>query len=110
MDIVAGEVEPDFGALARPDWLADDTMHFFSCRWGWDSEPRFLREAEWFGEGNCAFRKRLMAGRAFPADLGRKGDGLMTNEGIVFMEMRSAGAATYHVPAAPVSHLIHPIG
>ncbi|KAA0577852.1 glycosyltransferase family 2 protein [Azospirillum sp. B21] len=106
--IVAGEVEPDFGALPRPGWLADDMMHFFSCRWGWDSEARFLRENEWFGEGNCAFRKRLMDGRCFPTDLGRKGDGLLTNEGIVFMQMRNAGAATYYVPAATVSHFIHP--
>ncbi|AWB08092.1 glycosyltransferase family 2 protein (plasmid) [Azospirillum humicireducens] len=108
VDIVAGEVEPDFGTLSRPDWLADDMMHLFSCRWGWDSEARFLRETEWFGEGNCAFRKRLMAARSFPTDLGRKGDGLLANEGMVFMEMRSAGAATYYVPAATVSHLIHP--
>ena len=108
VDIVAGEVEPDFGALSRPDWLADDMLHFFSCRWGWDSEPRFLRDAEWFGEGNCAFRKRLMAGHAFPTDLGRRGDGLLANEGIIFTEMRRAGAATYYVPAATVSHFIHP--
>ncbi|CBS91530.1 glycosyltransferase family 2 protein [Azospirillum lipoferum] len=108
VDIVAGEVEPDFGALPRPDWLADDMMHSFSCRWGWDSDSRFLREGEWFGEGNCAFRKRLMAGRSFSTDLGRKGDGLLTNEGMVFMEMRSAGAATYYVPSATVFHLIHP--
>jgi glycosyltransferase involved in cell wall biosynthesis len=108
VDIVAGEVEPDFGAVPRPDWLADDMLHFFSCRWGWDSESRFLREKEWFGEGNCAFRKRLMDGRAFPTGLGRKGDGLLTNEGIVFNEIRAAGAAAYYVPSAAVFHFIHP--
>lgn len=108
VDIVAGEVEPDFGDVPRPDWLTDTMLHLFSCRWGWDSEARFLREAEWFGEGNCAFRKRLMDGRSFPTDLGRKGDGLLANEGMVFMEMRGAGAAVYYVPAATVSHVIHP--
>jgi len=108
VDIVAGEVDPDFGPEPRPGWLADDMLHLFSCRWGWDSQSRFLRESEWFGEGNCAFRKRLMAGRAFPTDLGRKGDGLLMNEGIVFTEMRGAGAATYYVPSATVFHFIHP--
>ncbi|WP_372400658.1 glycosyltransferase family A protein (plasmid) [Azospirillum sp. HJ39] len=108
VDIVAGEVEPDFGELSRPAWLADDLLHFFSCRWGWDSDSRFLHEKEWFGEGNCAFRKRLLNGRSFPTDLGRKGDGLLSNEGVVFLELRAAGAATYYVPSATVSHFIHP--
>lgn len=108
VDIVAGEVDPDFGDMPRPDWLADTMLHFFSCRWGWDSEPRFLTEAEWFGEGNCAFRKRLMNGRAFPTDLGRRGDVLLANEGALFTEMRNAGAETYYVPSATVLHFIHP--
>ncbi|WP_247871815.1 glycosyltransferase family 2 protein [Azospirillum sp. TSO35-2] len=108
VDLVAGEVEPDFGDQPRPDWLGDDLLHFFSCRWGWDSASRFLQDHEWFGEGNCAFRKRLLADRGFPTDFGRKGDGLMSNEGVVFLELRAAGAATYYVPEAMVFHRIHP--
>jgi len=108
VDIVAGEVEPDFGDQPRPDWLSDDLMHSFSCRWGWDTQPRFLQLQEWFGEGNCAFRKSLMANREFPTGLGRKNGGLMSNEGVVFQDMRRAGAKVYYVPGAYVLHRIHP--
>lgn len=41
VDIVAGEVEPDFGALARPDWLADDMMHFFHAVGAGTASPAF---------------------------------------------------------------------
>lgn len=107
VDIVAGEVEPDFGGIPRPDWLSDDMLHIFSCRWGWDTEARFLRPQEWFGEGNCAFRKRLFDTQEFPTDLGRNGGNLMSSEGAVFAPLRAKGAATYFVPQAKVSHRIH---
>ncbi|QCG92286.1 glycosyltransferase (plasmid) [Azospirillum sp. TSH100] len=108
VDMVAGEVDPDFGDHSRPDWLTDGLLHVFSCRWGWDSVPRFLKPGEWFGEGNCAFRKRLVDGRGFPTDLGRSGDGLMSSEGMLFTALRAAGATAYYVPGARVSHHIHP--
>ncbi len=107
VDIVAGEVEPDFGGVPRPDWLSDDMLHIFSCRWGWDTEARFLKPQEWFGEGNCAFRKRLFGSQGFPTDLGRSGGNLMSSEGAVFVALRAAGAATYFVPQAKVTHRIH---
>lgn len=108
VDMVAGEVDPDFGAHARPDWLNDDFLAVFSCHWGWDTESRFLKPGEWFGEGNCAFRKRLLDGRGFPTDVGRSGDGLMSSEGMLFTALRAAGATVYYVPGARVSHYIHP--
>ncbi|CAO3459305.1 Glycosyl transferase, group 2 family protein [Azospirillum largimobile] len=108
VDMVAGEVDPDFGVHPRPDWLTDDLLHVFSCRWGWDTESRFLKPGEWFGEGNCAFRKRLLDGQGFPTDLGRSGDGLMSSEGMLFTALRAAGATAYYVPGARVSHCIHP--
>lgn len=107
VDIVAGEVEPDFGGFARPDWLGDDMLHIFSCCWGWDTQARFLNPQEWFGEGNCAFRKRLLDTQGFPTDLGRTGGNLMSSEGAVFAALRAGGAATYFVPQAKVSHRIH---
>lgn len=108
VDMVAGEVDPDFSGHPRPDWLTDGLLHVFSCRWGWDTEPRFLKPGEWFGEGNCAFRKRLLDGRGFPTDVGRNGDGLMSSEGMLFTALRAAGATVYYVPGARVSHRIHP--
>lgn len=108
VDMVAGEVDPDFAGHPRPDWLTDGLLHVFSCRWGWDTESRFLKPGEWFGEGNCAFRKRLMDGRGFPTDVGRSGDGLMSSEGTLFTALRAAGATVYYVPGARVSHRIHP--
>ncbi|CAO3361445.1 Glycosyl transferase, group 2 family protein [Azospirillum palustre] len=107
VDIVAGEVEPDFGDQPRPDWLSDDLLQFFSCRWGWDTQPRFLQLSEWFGEGNCAFRKALMTGRQFPTDMGRKSGGLMSNEGVIFHDMRREGAKAYYLPSTFVLHHIH---
>lgn len=107
VDIVAGEVEPDFADVPRPDWLGDDLLHIYSCRWGWDTQSRFLKPAEWFGEGNCAFRKRLLDGKGFAIDLGRRGDNLMSSEGILFVALRAAGAGTYYVPEAQVTHHIH---
>lgn len=107
VDMVAGEVDPDFGDSARPDWLTDSMLHTFSCRWGWDTEPRFLKPEEWFGEGNCAFRKRLLVERGFPTDLGRSGGNLMSSEGIVFTALRAAGAKAYYEPRALVTHRIH---
>lgn len=108
VDMVAGEVDPDFAGHPRPDWLTDGLLHVFSCRWGWDTESRFLKPSEWFGEGNCAFRKRLLGGRGFPTDVGRSGDGLMSSEGMLFTSLRAGGATVYYVPGARVSHHIHP--
>lgn len=108
VDIVAGEVEPDFGTAGRPDWLADTFLHMFSCRWGWDTKPRFLQDREWFGEGNCAFRKRLFDHCRFNGDLGRRGDSLGAAEGIVFTRFRQQGASAFYAPDAKVSHFIHP--
>jgi len=108
VDIVAGEVDPDFGDSSRPDWLADELLHMFSCRWGWDTKPRFLQEKEWFGEGNVAFRKRLFAGVGFDPALGRRGDALTSSEGVVFTLLRHQGARAFYAPDAKVSHFIHP--
>ncbi|MEI6239837.1 MAG: glycosyltransferase family 2 protein [Planctomycetia bacterium] len=108
VDIVAGEVDPDFGDSPRPDWLADEFLHMFSCRWGWDTKPRFLQEKEWFGEGNVAFRKRLFAGVGFDPALGRRGDALTASEGVVFTLLRQHGARAFYAPDAKVSHFIHP--
>lgn len=108
VDMVAGEVDSDFGSHPRPDWLTDGLLHVFSCRWGWDTESRYLKPSEWFGEGNCAFRKRLLDGCGFPTDVGRSGDGLMASEGTLFTALRAGGATVYYVPHARVSHRIHP--
>jgi glycosyltransferase involved in cell wall biosynthesis len=108
VDIVAGEVEPDFGDVGRPDWLVDAFLQMFSCRWGWDTKPRFLQDQEWFGEGNCAFRKRLFTAAGFDARLGRRGDSLGAAEGIVFTQFRQQGARAFYAPDAKVSHFIHP--
>src|SRR5690606_18703218 len=63
VDMVGGEVDPDFGSARRPAWLTDNLLQVYSCRWGWDTEARFLKPREWFGEGNCAVRAALFAGR-----------------------------------------------
>ena len=108
VDMVAGEVEPDFGAAGRPDWLVDEFLHMFSCQWGWDTTPRFLEDQEWFGEGNCAFRSRLFGSGGFDPQLGRRGDSLSAAEGIVFTRFRQQGARAFYAPDAKVSHFIHP--
>ena len=108
VDIVAGEVDPDFGDSPRPDWLADELLEMFSCRWGRDTKPRYLQEKEWFGEGNVAFRKRLFAGVGFDPTLGRRGDALTSSEGVVFTLLRHQGARAFYAPDAKVSHFIHP--
>lgn len=107
VDIVAGEVEPDFAGQARPDWLTDDYLHALSCRWGWDTAPRFLKPNEWFGEGNCAFRKALFAGRGFNVALGRRDGALSSSEGVIFQKLRQEGARAYYEPRAVAFHHIH---
>ncbi|HEY9569177.1 MAG TPA: glycosyltransferase family A protein, partial [Thalassobaculum sp.] len=106
-DMVGGEVDPDFGSARRPDWLTDNLLQVYSCRWGWDTEARFLEPREWFGEGNCAVRATLFAGRSFDTGLGRSGASLMGGEGGLFLEMREAGAKAWFEPAARVWHRIH---
>ncbi|MBF0335489.1 MAG: glycosyltransferase family 2 protein [Alphaproteobacteria bacterium] len=106
--MVGGEVDPDFGESVRPDWLADDILHMLSCHWGWDTQPRFLKAQEWFGEGNCAIRKAILPTAPFRADLGRSGDDLTGSEGVLFLELRAGGHAAYYAPDARVSHHIHP--
>lgn len=108
VDIVAGEVEPDFAGTPRPDWLTDELVPLLSCRWGWGGQPRYLKPHEWFGEGNCAFRRALLAGRGFNTALGRREGSLMSNEGIAFTRARQDGAAAYCVPQAVVFHHVHP--
>ncbi|WP_207485872.1 glycosyltransferase family 2 protein [Arenibaculum pallidiluteum] len=106
--MVGGEVEPNFGDASRPSWLVDELLHAFSCRWGWDTEPRFLDGHEWFGEGNCAIRRSVLGDRRFRTDLGRSGGALGGSEGIVYLELRAAGHAAYYAPDAKVSHFVHP--
>lgn len=108
VDIVAGEVEPDFGGRPRPDWLVDSLLPAFSCKLGWDVAPRFLALHEWFGEGNCAFRKALLEGSSFNTALGRREGALLSSEGILFTDLRKKGASAFFAPDARVSHLIHP--
>lgn len=108
VDMVGGEVDPDFGDAARPPWLTDNLLQIYSCRWGWDTEPRFLRPREWFGEGNCALRAELFRGRAFDTGLGRSGGSLMGSEGGLFLEMREQGARAWFEPRARVWHRVHP--
>src|SRR3546814_11320321 len=71
----------------RPDWLTDNLLQVYSCRWGWDTEARFLEPREWFGEGNCAVRATLFAGRSFDTGLGRSGASLMGGDGGLFLEI-----------------------
>ncbi|WP_298370617.1 glycosyltransferase family 2 protein [Azospirillum sp.] len=108
IDIVAGEVEPDFGDQPRPEWLEDRFLHAYSCKLGWDTNPRLLTNDEWFIEGNCAFRKSLFSNRQFNANLGRKGDVLLSSEGSVFFDLRRKGAVAFFSPNAKTSHFIHP--
>lgn len=108
IDMVAGEVEPDFAGVEPPDWLTGNVIQLLSCRWRWSDEPRFLKPQEWFGEGNCAFRRALLAGRGFNTTLGRQDGSLMTNEGIVFTKLRREGAAAWWEPRAVTFHHIHP--
>lgn len=108
VDIVAGEVEPDFAGLQPPGWLTGDVIQLLSCRWRWSDEPRFLKPQEWFGEGNCAFRRALLAGHGFNTALGRQDGSLMTNEGIVFTKLRRQGAAAWWEPRAVTFHHVHP--
>lgn len=105
--MVGGEVEPDFGDQPRPEWLLDSMLHMVSCRWGWDTEPRFLANKEWFGEGNCAIRRDLIAAHRFRADLGRSGGELTGSEGQLFLELRAAGHRAYYAPDAKVLHHVH---
>lgn len=108
VDIVAGEVEPDFGDFARPEWLEDRFLPLFSCQLGWDTKPRFLHKNEWLIEGNCAFRTSLFETHRFDTNLGRKGDTLFSSEGMIFTILRNQGAAGFFSPNARASHLIHP--
>lgn len=108
IDIVAGEVEPDFGDQQRPEWLEDRFLRAYSCKLGWDTNPRLLTDNEWFIEGNCAFRKSLFSNRQFNTNLGRKGDVLLSSEGAVFFDLRRKGAVAFFSPNAKTSHLIHP--
>ncbi|NYZ12295.1 glycosyltransferase [Azospirillum sp. RWY-5-1] len=108
IDIVAGEVEPDFADVEPPDWLTGDVVQLLSCRWRWSDQPRLLRPQEWFGEGNCAFRRALLADRGFNPALGRRAESLMTNEGIVFSKLRQEGATAWWEPRAVTFHHVHP--
>lgn len=108
VDMVAGEVEPDFAGAEPPVWLTGDVIQLLSCRWRWSDEPRFLKPQEWFGEGNCAFRRALLAGRGFNTALGRQDGTLMTNEGIVFTKLRKEGATAWWEPRAVTFHHVHP--
>ncbi len=106
--VIGGESEPLF-TTERPEWLTDRLLHHYSCCLRWSETPRFLQGAEWLAEGNCLYRRDLLAAYGgFPEELGRRGSMLLSGEGAINDVLAAHGARSFFAPAARVRHLIDP--
>lgn len=106
--VIGGELEPLF-TCERPEWLTDPLLHYYSCHLNWSETPRFLQGTEWLIEGNCLYRREILAAHGgFPEELGRKGALLLSGEGAINDVLAAHGARSFFTPAARVRHLIDP--
>lgn len=107
-DIVAGNYVPQW-EIPRPSWLSDEYFGLYSAGLDLGNTPRFLSENEWILEGNVGIRTELLRGAGgFDESLGRKGQALISGEGVVFQQLvGQQGAKLFYNPECLVSHRIH---
>jgi glycosyltransferase involved in cell wall biosynthesis len=103
---VGGRIAPDWFA-PPPVWLDRELQGWLSIV-DWGGVPRETKRGEWLAGCNIAYdRQALVAAGGFPAALGRKGAGLLSNEEILVNEkLKAAGRGIVYAPDAVVQHKI----
>jgi glycosyltransferase involved in cell wall biosynthesis len=105
--VLGGEVEPLWES-PRPEWLTDTLLRPLSAGLMWGPEARLLKDDEWLVEVNIAYRKaKLIEFGAFPENLGRIGESLLSFDGCVNLLLARAGYASFYDPKIVVGHHIH---
>lgn len=104
--IVCGPVCPAW-EREPPRWLVYEFQGYHSML-DFSPEPTCIPEWGWFPEGNSAFRLDLLKSiGGFPTKMGRKGDSLLSGEGIdVQQKIRSMGLPIYYHPHMRVDHFV----
>ena len=106
-DIVAGNYVPDW-EVPRPSWLSEKYFGVYSAGLDLGDTPRLLTAGEWVLEGNIGVKTNLLRDAGgFDEKLGRKGQSLISGEGIVYQQLVRNGARLFYNPRCAVTHRIH---
>jgi glycosyltransferase involved in cell wall biosynthesis len=104
--VIGGECEPLFES-ARPPWLDDDLLKYYSCGLYYSDDYHFLEDKQWLIECNSGYRvEALKAAGGFPENLGRKGNLLLSGDGAVNSVIVRSGGRMLYTPFANVRHLV----
>ncbi len=106
-DCVGGKVEP-FGNIDMPEWMPEELAYLFTIV-DFGTECILLKYPLSPAGANISFKKKVFNRVGmFSADLGRKGNSLLSREeSDICYKIQQTGGSIYYSPNAVVNHRIH---
>ncbi len=102
---IGGEIEPIW-ETPRPDWITEPMLALLSANAGHGDTAKFcdypITECN-----SCYRREALDAVGNFPENLGRVGNSLLSNEGVIDWVIRASDYKLFFDPDIRIKHFIH---
>jgi glycosyltransferase involved in cell wall biosynthesis len=102
---IGGEIDPVW-ETPRPAWISKPMLGLLSASAGHGDSAKFCDYP--IAECNSAYRREALAVAGnFPEHLGRIGNSLLSNEGVIDWIIRAKGYKLFYDPAIIIRHFIH---